>query len=115
MGDWPFRAIAPVTWNGMPLMRTVWPTGSELGPYRRSTTVVPSRTTLVAASMSEGVNDTPDDTGQLRMSKYSGVAPVTVVVQFCSSLTTEAVVRSCGAARPTDGTSVWIALRSSQV
>src|SRR5882724_3782764 len=115
MGDCPFRTITPVTWNGIPLIRTVWPIGSAPGPYSLSTTVVPSRTTLVAASMSDAVNDTPDVTGQLRISKYSGVTPVTEVVQFCSSLTTEAVERSCGAAWRTDGTSVWIAFRSSQV
>src|SRR6266700_8302156 len=65
--------------------------------------------------MSEGVNVTPDVTGQLRISKYSGVTPVTVVVQFCSSLTTDVVFRSCGAAWRTEGTSLWIAFRSSQV
>src|SRR5262245_1258791 len=96
-------------------MRTVWPTGSAFRPYRRSTTVVPSRAILAPVSMSDCVNDTPDVTGQLRISKYSGVTPLTVVVQFCSSLTTELVERRWGAAWRTDGTSVWIALRSSQV
>src|SRR3989442_15034670 len=65
--------------------------------------------------MSDRVKGTPEVTGQLRISKYSGVTPVTEVVQFCSSLTTDAVLRSCGAAWRTEGTSVWIAFRSSQV
>src|SRR6266508_4190976 len=115
MGDCPFFAITPITWNGIDLIRTVWPTGSEPGPYSRSTTVRPSRTVLVAASMSDAVKETPESTGQLRISKYSGVTPVTEVVQFCSSLTTDAVLRSCGAAWRTEGISVWIAFRSSQV
>src|SRR5262245_40561736 len=96
-------------------MRTVWPTGSAPGPYSRSTTVRPRRTTLVAASMSEEVNGDPESTCQFRISKYSGVTPVTEVVQFSSSLTIDIVLRSCGAAWRTEGTSVWIAFRSSQV
>src|SRR5881628_713352 len=44
--------------------------------------------------MSDMVKETPEVTGQLRISKYSGVTPVTEVVQFCSSLTTDAVLRS---------------------
>ena len=41
--------------------------------------------------------------------------PVTLVVQFCSSVMIGAVVRSWGAAYWIDGTSRWIAARSSQV
>ena len=47
--------------------------------------------------------------------KYSAVVPLIDVVQFCSSLTTWASLRSCGATRRTLGTSAWIAARSSQV
>src|SRR3989454_5958369 len=65
--------------------------------------------------MSDRVKETPEVAGQLRISKYSGVTPVTEVVQFCSSLTIDAVERSCGAAWRTEGTSDWIAFRSSQV
>src|SRR5881296_3475563 len=65
--------------------------------------------------MSDRVKETPEVTGQLRISKYSGVTPITEVVQFSSSLTTDAVLRSCGAAWRTEGISDWIAFRSSQV
>ena len=43
------------------------------------------------------------------------MVPVTLVVQFCSSVITCAVERSCGAAYCSDGTSRWMAARSSQV
>src|SRR5512136_987939 len=115
MGDWPFLASTPITWNGIDLMRTVWPIGSDPGPYRRSTTVCPSSTTLVEESTSDAVKLLPEATGQLRISKYSGGTPDTEVVQFCSSLTIWAVLRRYAAAWRTEGTSVWIAFRSSQV
>ena len=55
------------------------------------------------------------DTGQLRMSKYSGDVPVMLVVQFWSSLTIGMLERSVGAAAFTVATSLRMAARSSQV
>src|SRR5215472_707898 len=53
--------------------------------------------------------------GQLRISKYSGVVPVTEVVQLASSLTTDWLDRSVGAAVLLLGTSDRMAARSSFV
>ena len=54
--------------------------------------------TFAPPSTSCCVNAAPSAIGQLRMSKYSGDVPVTLVVQFWSSLTTGMLERSDGAA-----------------
>ena len=101
----------------MLLMRTVWPTGSALAPKSLSTTVWPSTTTLVPrldVLLREA--RARARIGQLRMSKYSGVVPVTLVVQFWSSLTSgcaRAELRRGGLHRRRPR--VWMAARSSQV
>ncbi len=81
-------------------MRTVWPTGSALAPKSLSTTVCPSTTTLAPrVDVGSAEATRPRATGQLRIAKYSGVVPVTAVVQFWSSLIDLArCERSCGAA-----------------
>src|SRR6266568_779941 len=85
MGDWAFGARTPTTWNGLFLIRTVRPTGSIPAPKSLSATVLPRTTTFVPESTSDGVKSAPEPIGQERMSKNSGVVPVTEVVQFWSS------------------------------
>ncbi len=69
VGVCPLRPATATTWNGMLRMRTVWPTGFELGPKSLSATVAPSTTTLVPVSTSESVKRVPSAMGQLRISK----------------------------------------------
>ena len=85
-------AATPTTVNGTLAMRTLWPIGSELAPNRLAATVWPSTTVLAPASTSSGDSTAPRRAGQLRMSKNSGVVPVTTVDQFLSSATTWALV-----------------------
>jgi hypothetical protein len=63
------------------LIRTIFPTGlSE--PKRFSATVVPSRQTFTAASISCGVKYLPSRVFHSRISKYSGETPWRIVLQF---------------------------------
>src|SRR2546426_1170033 len=112
MGDCPLRARTPTTWNGMFRIRTTCPTGSAAEPNSLSTTVPPKTATFVPPSTSDWVKRLPRDAGQERISKYSGVVPVMVVLQFWSSLRTWVTVRRDGAANRTVGTSFCIARRS---
>src|SRR5262245_44793769 len=97
------------------LMRTICPTGSELAPNSLSTTVTPSTHTLAPDSTSDCVSVEPEDTGQLRMAKYSGEVPCTCVDQFWSSLITCDCERRTGATYFTVETSFWMARMSSHV
>ena len=57
----------------------------------------------------------PLDTGQLRIVKKSGVVPVICVFQVLVSEITGWPAFICGATAATDGSSVWMARRSSHV
>ena len=96
-------------------MRTVCPTGSEAAPNSRSDTVCPSTTVLAPASTSSAEKGAPRRTGQLRISKNSGVVPVISVDQLRSSLTTCPVACTRGATNRTPGISLPMARMSSQV
>ena len=80
-----------------------------------SATVWPSTTILAPASTSSCDSTAPRRAGQLRISKNSGVVPVTLVDQLRSSATTWAVAWTRGATKRTSGTSARMARRSSQV
>ena len=101
--------------NGASRMRMIWPIGSTPGPNRFSAAVWPITAFFAAPAWSEAVKIAPLDTGQLRMVKKSGVVPVICVFQVLVSEITGWPAFICGATAATDGSSVWMARRSSQV
>ena len=67
-------------------MRTICPTGSTPGPNRFSAAVWPITAFFAALAWSEAVNSPRrSTTGQLRITKKSGVVPVICVVQVLVS------------------------------
>ena len=111
----PCATATPTTWNGTLAMRTVWPTGSALAPNRLVGDGLAQHDDLGAAVDVLVRQHAPRRAGQLRISKNSGVVPVTSVDQLRSSATTWAVACTRGATKRTSATSARMARRSSQV
>ena len=83
----PFAASVPTTLNGIFLSLTVAPMASSPGRNRLSTTVLPSRMTFEAASISVWMKRSPASRDQLRIVRYPSTTPLTDVNQLRFSWT----------------------------